>query len=281
MPPKERTSLLCPNCRKLISADEPVCPYCGLSKPGSRNIFYGGLNNLSLDITQIIIYLNGGFYILSLLLSATSITLSVNPFTMLSPSERALLILGATGTIPIVALGRWWTLISASFLHGGLMHIFFNMMALRQLGPFVVQEYGLNRFVIIYTLTGIIGFFLSYLAGIPLTIGASASICGLIGAILYYGKSRGGFYGENIYRQALGWVVGLVIYGFLIPGINNWAHGGGVASGVLFAWWLGYLEMRRQTIVHKALAQACLVLTGLVLLYVIFQTAYVYLFLNR
>lgn len=278
MASRARTSLLCPNCRKLISADEPACPYCGLSKPGARNFLYGGLINLSLDITKIIIYLNAGFFILSLLLSAANIGLSANPFTLLSPSQEGLFILGATGTIPIAGFGRWWTLISASFLHGSLMHIFFNMIALVQLGPFVVREYGLNRFVIIYTVTGVAGFLLSFLAGVPFTIGASACICGLIGAILYYGKSRGGFYGEGIYRQAMGWVVGLVIYGLLFSGINNWAHGGGIASGILFAWWLGYLEERRETILHKTLAQACLVLTGLVLLFVVFQTAYVYLF---
>jgi len=278
MTPRERSSLLCPNCRKLISADEPVCPYCGLSKPGARNFFYGGLNNLSLDITKIIIYLNGGFFILSLLLSARNITLSANPFTLLSPSQEGLFVLGATGTIPIAGFGRWWTLISASFLHGSLMHIFFNMIALVQLGPFVVQEYGLNRFVIIYTISGITGFLLSFFAGVPFTIGASACICGLIGAIIYYGKSRGGFYGEAIYKQALGWVFGLVVYGLLFPGINNWAHGGGVASGILFAWWLGYLEERRETILHTALAQICIVITSLVLLYVVLQTAYLYLF---
>ena len=278
MSPRERSSLLCPNCRKLISADEPACPYCGLSRPGARNFFFGGLNNLSLDITKIIIYLNAGFFILSLVISASNITLSANPFTLLSPSQEGLFILGATGTIPIAGFGRWWTLISASFLHGSLMHIFFNMIALVQLGPFVVQEYGLNRFVIIYTVTGVTGFLLSYLAGVPFTIGASACICGLIGAILYYGKSRGGFYGEAIYKQALGWVAGLVIYGLLFPGINNWAHGGGVATGILFAWGLGYQEERRETIVHKTLAQVCIVLTGLVLLFVVLQTAYVYLF---
>jgi rhomboid protease GluP len=279
MSSRERTSLLCPNCRKLISADEPACPYCGLSRPGTRNFFLGGFNNLSLDITKIIVYLNGGFFILSLLLSVTNIGMSANPFTLLSPSQEGLFILGATGTLPIGSFGRWWTLISASFLHGSLMHIFFNMMALLQMGPFVVQEYGLNRFVIIYTLTGIAGFLLSYLAGVPFTIGASACICGLIGAIIYYGKARGGHYGDAIYRQALGWVVGLVIYGLLFPGINNWAHGGGVASGILCAWWLGYLEERRETILHKTLSQGCIVLTCLVLLFVIFQTAYVYLFL--
>ncbi len=268
---RKRTSLLCPNCRKLISADEPKCPYCGLSNPGAQNFFFGNLSGLSLDITRTIIYINVGFYILSLFVGASGISLAADPFTFLSPSQEGLFILGATGRIPIAGFGRWWTLIAASYLHGGLMHIAFNMLALMQLGPFVRQEFGFNRFVIIYTVTGIIGFFLSFLAGVPITIGASASLCGLIGAIVYYGKSRGGFYGEAIYKQAMGWIVGLIIFGLLVPGINNWAHGGGVISGIGCAWLLGYREQRREGIMHRVLATGCVVLTVLVLLWAVIQ----------
>ena len=271
---KVRNSLLCPNCRKLISADEPRCPYCGLSRPGAHRFFFRGFNDLSTDITNIIIFLNVGLYILSLIFSASSLTLTANPFTLLSPSQAGLFLLGATGTLPIAGFGRWWTLISASFLHGSLMHIFFNMIALAQLAPFVVQEYGVNRFAIIYTLTGIAGFFLSFLAGIPFTIGASAAICGLIGAIIYYGKTRGGFYGEAIYKQAMGWVIGLVIFGLLVPGINNWAHGGGLVTGLLLARWLGYLDQGRETMLHKMLARGSLLLTAMVLLFAVVQAAY-------
>jgi rhomboid protease GluP len=277
MTARERTSLLCPACRKLISADEPSCPYCGLSKPGSRNVFLGRFANLSWDITRALMYINAGFYVLSVILSSSHLDLSANPLTFLSPSQEGLFILGATGTIPIAGFGRWWTLLSASYLHGGLLHIFFNMLALSQLGPFVSEEFGFNRFVIIYTLTGAAGFFLSFLAGIPFTIGASASICGLIGAILYYGKSRGGFYGENIYRQAMGWVVGLVIYGLLVPGINNWAHGGGIISGIMLTWFLGYRERGQETIIHKILALVCIIMTSAVLLWVFIQAAALYL----
>ncbi len=272
----ERNSLLCPNCRKLISADEPSCPYCGLARPGSRKIL-GKLSHLSGDITKIIIYINAGFYILSVLIGFSRLNLSANPFTFLAPSQEGLFVLGATGTIPIAGFGRWWTLVSASFLHGGLMHIFFNMLALTQLGAFVHQEFGFYRFVILYTLTGIAGFFLSFLAGVPFTIGASASICGLIGAILYYGKTRGGFYGEAIYRQALGWVVGLVIFGLLVPGINNWAHGGGLVAGIIVTWFLGYQERRQEITLHKILALICIVLTAAVLCWAIIQAAYLYL----
>jgi rhomboid protease GluP len=272
----ERNSMLCPNCRKLINADEPTCPYCGLSKPGSllKNSLLNLFSKGFVDIVKIIVYINVGFYIFSIFLSPSSLGLSANPLTFLSPSDRSLFLLGATGTIPIAGFGRWWTLVSASFLHGGIFHLFFNMAALWQLGPFVLHEFGFNRFIVIYTVTGMAGFFLSYLAGIPFTIGASASICGLIGAILYYGKSRGGFYGEAIYKQAMGWIIGIVIFGLLVPGINNWAHGGGVISGILLAFLMGYHETKNETSMHRALATGCILLTILSCLWAVLQTTY-------
>lgn len=149
--------------------------------------------------------------------------------------------------MPIDRFGRWESLVSASFLHGGVFHILFNMIALYQLGPFVILEYGVYRFLSVYILSGVGGFYLSYLVGIPFTLGASAAICGLIGAILYFGKSRGGLYGESIYRQALGWVVGLIFCGLLLPGINNWAHGGGLITGIVVSFFWVTKNARRKT----------------------------------
>lgn len=272
----EKKSILCPNCRRLINRDEPVCPHCGLSRPGSGWKLALPSNLLSdpADMIKLIIYVNVAFYILALLLNPRGLGLSANPLAFLSPSNHSLLLLGATGTLPIDRLHGWWTLLAASYLHGGLLHIIFNMLALRQLGIFVLNEYGLYRFFTIYTLTGIAGFYLSYLAGVPLTIGASASVCGLIGATLYYGKSRGGIYGEVIYRQVMGWVVGLMLFGFMIPGINNWGHGGGIASGILLGFLLGYREKRRENQVHRVLAISCIVLTAGVLLWAVGQSIY-------
>ncbi|PKK87263.1 MAG: rhomboid family intramembrane serine protease, partial [Candidatus Wallbacteria bacterium HGW-Wallbacteria-1] len=150
----------------------------------------------------------------------------------------------------------------------------FNMMAFYQLGPFVLREFGLHRFVNIYILTGIAGFALSVLVGVRFTIGASASICGLIGAIIYYGKSRGGAYGEAIYKQALGWVVGLVIFGFLFSGINNWAHGGGILSGLLLAYFLGYNDRKPESAWSKILAYACVLITAGVLIWAVGSSFY-------
>ena len=259
----EKRSMLCPNCRRLISSDEPACPYCGTARPGAAwKRAFAGLSPARLDPVRAIVAANAAFFLLSLLLNPGGMGLGANPLTFLSPSNGSLFLLGATGTLPIDGYGRWWTLVSASFLHGGILHIFFNMMAVRQLAPFVLEEFGFNRFAILYLWTGVAGFLLFYGAGIPFTIGASASLCGLIGAILYYGKSRGGYYGQQIYRQAMSWVVGLVLFGLFFPGINNWAHGGGLLGGVVIAFLTGYGEQRPETFWHRLLGGLSLLLTA-------------------
>lgn len=271
----EKKSMLCPNCRRLISRDEPVCPYCGYTNPGAawKRAFAGRTLLGGVDPVKTIVVVNTAFYILSLLIDWRSLVMAANPMTFLSPSERSVFLLGATGTFPI-GYGRWWTLITASFLHGGLLHILFNMMAFRQLAPFVIDAFGLNRFAILYIWTGVAGFFLSWLAGVPFTLGASAAICGLIGAIVFYGKSRGGVYGEAIYRQAMGWIVGLVLFGFFLPGINNWAHGGGILSGIALAFLVGYDERNRETALIRTFGTASILLTALALLWAVLQAFY-------
>jgi len=243
--------------------DEGRCPYCGTTNPGSwwkNNFWTQGLRS-SDQIIKAIIYVNVGMYLISMLLDPLSSRLSLNPFSFLSPGDRSLLVLGATGTIPIDQLHRWWTLVSANYLHGSVMHILFNMLAFRQLAPFVIREYGPYRMLSIYTIGGIVGFAVSYVAGVRLTIGASAAVCSLIGASLYYGKSRGGLYGQAIYKQIGGWALGIFVFGFLFPGINNWGHGGGILGGIILGALLGYHERRREGVFHRILAGGCMALT--------------------
>ena len=271
-----RKSILCPHCSKLISADEQTCPHCGISRPGARwkNIPVTRGLLQSDQLIKTIIYANVGMYLISLLMNPTRMGLSANPFMFLSPSNGALLLLGSTGTIPIDQGHRWWTLVSANYLHGGILHIVFNMIALYQIGPLVLREYGANRLIGLYTLGGIFGFLVSYFAGVQLTLGASAAVCSLIGASLYYGKSRGGTYGQAIYKQISGWVLMLFIFGFMVPGINNWGHGGGIVGGIVLGYFLGYQERSRENLFHKSLAGVCVVLTVAVLAWAILSSVY-------
>ncbi|MEE8397908.1 MAG: rhomboid family intramembrane serine protease, partial [Desulfobacterales bacterium] len=204
MAKQRKGSILCPHCNKLISADEPRCPYCNTTHPGSwwkDNALIRGLANADLLISAIL-YVNIGMYVISLLIEPAGIILSLNdPFRFLSPGSRSLLLLGATGSVPIDTAHRWWSLLAANYLHGNILHILFNMLAFRQLSALVLAEYGTHRTIVLYTLGGVLGFFVSYLAGVEQTIGASASICSLIGAMLYFGKSRGGAYGQAVYKQ--------------------------------------------------------------------------------
>lgn len=269
MTDERKKSILCPNCSKLISSDEQVCPHCGVSRPGVwwKNIPLTRTFLSGEQIIRTLIYVNAGMYLISLVYNPSTMGLSANPFRFLSPSSRALLVLGSTGTVPIDQWHRWWTLLSANYLHGGILHILFNMMALHQIGPLVLREYGANRLIILYTFGGVIGFFISYLAGVRFTLGASAAVCSLIGASLYYGKSRGGTYGHAIYKQISGWVLGLFLFGFLVPGINNWGHGGGLGAGIILGLLLGYQERIRENLLHKILAAICVILTIVILLW--------------
>ena len=267
MTEKKNRAVLCPNCGKLISSYETTCPYCGLSRPTSKwknNLWTKSIADEGMLI-KMIIALNVCFYLLSLALNPKEMGMSMNPLTMLSPSSSSLILLGATGTYPIDQFGRWWTLVSANFLHGGILHILFNMMAFNQIAPLVIREFGSYRMLVIFLVGGSVGFLVSYLAGVLVTIGASAAICSLIGAALYYGKSRGGVYGQAIFRQVGGWVIGLFIFGLIIPGINNWGHGGGLICGALLGMLMGYRERKMENITHKVLAQACASITLLIL----------------
>ncbi len=276
MEKKQRNAILCPNCKRLISSDEPRCPYCDTLRPGSHlqnNVLSRGFADGD-RLIRLIIYTNIAMYIITLLFNPGFKHFSFNPLSMLAPDNRSLLLLGATGTIPIDRMHRWWSLIAANYLHGGILHIFFNMMALRQIAPLINREYGAYRMFAIYTLGGVAGFAASYLAGVSLTIGASAAVCALIGAALYYGKSRGGLYGQAIYRQIGGWAIGLFVFGFIVPGINNWGHGGGIIGGVLLGFGLGYNEKTKEHFYHKLIAGICMAITLITLGWAVISGCY-------
>jgi rhomboid protease GluP len=191
-------------------------------------------------------------------------------FNILTPSTRALLLFGMSGAIPVFGYGAWWTLLSASWLHGNLLHILFNMMWVRDLGPVAADVIGPSRTVIIYTVSGVCGFLLSsaageflnipipFLRGAPATLGASASIFGLLGALVHYGRMSGS---SLMYGQAMRYAVILFVFGLIMPGIDNYAHAGGFAGGYAMSMFFNPLTRERGD--HMLAAALCLVATFL------------------
>jgi rhomboid protease GluP len=216
-------------------------------------------------------------YLISLLLSPGALEMS-GLMTLFSPGRRALFLLGASGAGPVWGLGHWWTVLSASLLHGGLVHILFNMLWVRDLAPPVANLYGAGRMVLIWTAASIVGFTASstaqaFLPPFPLlgggradlTVGASAAIFGLLGALVCYGRRTG----QSAMRQQVWtWAIVMFVFGLVMPGVDNWAHAGGFAGGYAAARALDPLKSER--VQHLALALACLVATLLAVLLSVF-----------
>jgi rhomboid protease GluP len=178
--------------------------------------------------------------------------------------------------VPVFTFGSWWSLLSATWLHGGLLHILFNMMWVRDIGPSTAEIIGPARTIVIYTVAGVCGFLLSSLAGeyfigLPflhgarITIGASASIFGLLGALVHYGQKSGS---SMIHAQAKRWALILFVYGLIMPGIDNFAHAGGFAGG--YAMSAVFNPLTRERGDHMLAAAACL---GATLLAIVFSIA--------
>jgi len=138
--------------------------------------------------------------------------------------------LGASFPYSIFHLHEWWRLITAMFLHGGLIHIGFNMMALMQFGPALEEVYGSARYLFLYVVTGAFGFLVSASMG-NYSLGASGALLGLIGLMLAITTKRGGSYMHELRSRLITSVVILFIFGFSMRGMDNYAHGGGLAAG--------------------------------------------------
>ncbi|MBN1571410.1 MAG: rhomboid family intramembrane serine protease [Acidobacteria bacterium] len=263
-------SVLCPSCGKLVGVQDKECWNCGRRNPGMWG-FSSLLRKLGNDFGFVSIVTWGcvALYVATLLTDPHGIRMS--GMSILEPSSRSVVLFGASGAIPVFGYGRWWTVLSATWLHGNLLHIVFNLLWIRQLAPAVSELYGASRTVIIYTAASIAGFLLSstaglvfgaspifFLRGAALTLGASASIFGLLGALVLYGR-RGG--SSHIGGQAKSYALILFIFGFVMPNIDNYAHLGGFLGGYAAARWLD--PLRPERVDHMIAAIICLAATAL------------------
>lgn len=214
----------------------------------------------SWDFTNTVTGVCIALYVATLVFDPSAAFRPRGPFDVFSPSARALWAFGAAGAIPW-QVGHWWTIVTAIYLHGSLLHIIFNVLWIRQLGPDVEKIYGPARLVVIFTVSGAAGFVLSNAVGIPFTVGASGSIFGLLGAIVAFGRKRGGSFGRLVLQQYGMWAAILFISGFIMPGVNNWAHAGGFAGGVAAGLVLSLAERRAETTLDWLLGGAASILT--------------------
>lgn len=133
----------------------------------------------------------------------------------------------------LIQQGEVWRLFTANFIHVGPMHLAFNLYALWTLGPFAEGLFGHKRFIALYLLSGIAGTTSSFLFSTAISAGASAAIFGLLGALILYSWRH-----PQLWRSGLGMNLVVVtavnlIFGMIQPGIDNFAHLGGLVSGAL------------------------------------------------
>ena len=260
---KRTGAVVCPECGKLVDVSEPKCPYCGRPAPGLFG--YGpALQRLlgNFDLSFAIVAACTALYVMALLLDPRAIFRMAGLFDILAPTNGALAVLGMTGAFAL-ADGRWWTLLTAVFLHGSLLHLLFNMAIGRRYLADVVHLYGPARAWVIFIVAGVVGFALSdFAAGVP-TIGASGSIFGLLGALIVYGRRTH----QQAVAQQLWMSAGVMfLFGFLMPSVNNWAHAGGFAGGFVAAEALSFAGRREsRTLLAVAWGSVLLVVLAFVL----------------
>lgn len=230
---------MCPSCRALVSRNLATCPYCGQRLKVWEATPVGRMARRTMPgipVTGWLILANVIMFVVEYAVSGTSIFANL----MGGPSPEATLRLGCTLPLPyMVASGQYWRWVTACFLHGGLLHIGFNMWALYDIGPLVESFYGGAKFFTLYMLTGVFGYMLSGYAGYE-SLGASGAIFGLLGVMIAYGVKRSHTAaGRQLKSVATRWAIYALVLAFVIPGVDNFAHIGGLASGFVLGMLVG------------------------------------------
>lgn len=263
-------SVVCPNCGQLISVKVNVCPHCQQENPSFFG-FSGTLKKLEQQNIFFSIVAWGCFllYLLTLAADINGVTTDLDSLNILSPSTLSLIIFGATGSIPLFELGRWWTIFTAGWLHGDIFHIGFNLAWLSFLIPTAHRLYGLGRLTIIYLVAGVVGSLLTSITGqywgdIPLlggahlSVGASGALFGLFGALVAYGQVKKN---SSLQQQYGSYAIICLVLGMMRPGVDNWGHIGGFIGGYGMSWILLQQSVKGEKIQHLLIALVLLAMT--------------------
>lgn len=193
---------------------------------------------------NIVIYIFGVFF--------TNYDVFLNVFSIHGPSIRA---------------GQYYRLLTGIFIHSDIFHILFNCYALYILGSQIESFFGKVKFTIIYLFSGLIGalFSMSF-GGNYASVGASGAIFGLMGSLLYFGYYYRVYLGNVVKSQIIPLIVANLVIGFISPGIDNYAHIGGLLGGILITIALGVKD--KSTLFEKING---FVVTGVFLAFAIYM----------
>jgi membrane associated rhomboid family serine protease len=194
-------------------------------------------------LTYALIAVMFGFWLLSAALGSTWALQQIGlpPLLVLllaTPDLNTLLLLGAKYGPPIYD-GQYWRLVTAVFLHAGVLHLAVNMWALLQLGSFCEILYGRKRFLILFICSGAMGTYASYLLSPAPGVGASGAIFGLLGAAFVYSLKYRSELPQGMADQMRRSLTPVLLINlaitFALPIVDKWAHLGGLISGALIA----------------------------------------------
>ncbi len=233
--PKIARPRLCPACGTLVGSTATKCHQCGANMTFSLAAASKSLGRFlpqTSPVTYVILAICCVMYALSFI-----ITMKLTGGEGLGGGIMGLggiatqvnYRLGAS--LPLAYnLSQPWRFVTAIFLHGGLLHIGFNMWVLMDIGPMVEEMYGSARYLFLFVVTGVIGYLLSSFVG-HLSVGASGSLLGLIGVLLAATTGRKTTAAQALRSALIRWLIYIAVLGFLFSGTDNYAHFGGVLSG--------------------------------------------------
>jgi len=264
--PDRATRLSCTSCGKPIcvecSHDASVgqkCPECAAPSPRARVIH--ARNTIG----------KPSFQTSPVSFSIIAATVAVFVAGYLSPDIDRWLFVNLAQWNVLIAEGQWYRIFTAALLHGGFLHIGFNMYALYLFGPRLEQQVGGPAFAAMYVASAGAGGFVAYAIDptgrFPL-IGASGAIFGLFGAWMFVAwKMRRSPGGRSMFNQLGVLLVINMLLPFMVPNISWQAHLGGFASGILIAWLWSVLAVGKpnarmiRTVIASAVALAAIIAT--------------------
>lgn len=260
--PQRETGVSCSNCGRpichecMISAHVGFrCPECVKEQNGrgsrarvvtrgqirSRWGAAGGVMSGGAPVTKILIGINVALFLAELLFGAVG--------AMGGGSAGALVDMGALVPAYVAVKHEYWRLFTAMWLHGGLLHVAFNMYALYIGGSYLEMIAGKGKYLAVYLVAGVAGNVAVYLLAAPIsvTIGASTAIFGIFGALFAYSlHNRDSAVGRALSSMGTVILINLVIT-FVVPGISWQGHVGGLIGGVLAVealTWFGQRDLR-------------------------------------